>query len=365
MLGLDLAQLLLGAQIDGAETLAVALELVEVGFDLGDVGQWRIRLEAGEPGERLRLGLQDLADFGGEVGEAALHRLVTLLGARRSFPRRGERVMGGAGGTIGLGERVLARGERLGGGAARAFGGFDLGDQRASLRLELGRRVDERSVLGPGFFEPRLDGRDLRRGAFPPLGPGLRLGGDRGKAPLGNLDLAGERLRFGAHLGEPNAIGGDGRAGIGELGLDRDRGCEVFERERCGGARFLRFRERGGDPRLRLGQRRAARGDAVELALGGGMAVACGVGLALGRAPAPAGVVLGLPRRRHFAFGRGYRLPPRVEIGARRCAAPPRCRRGGCGRRAAVRPRSAHWRRRQSRPSATNRPPARPAAGRA
>ena len=90
---------------------------------------------------------------------------------------------------------------------------LDLGDQRTALRLELGRRIDERSMLGPGLVEARLDGRDLRRGAFPPLGPGRGLGGDRGKAALGNLDLAGERLGFGAHLGEPNAVGGDGRRG--------------------------------------------------------------------------------------------------------------------------------------------------------
>ena len=161
VLGLDLAQLLLGAQIDGAETLAVALELVEVGFDFGDVGQRRVRFEAGETGERFRLGLQDLADFRGEVGEPPLHRLVTLLGARGGLAGGGERVVGGARGTIGLGECVLTRCERLGGGAPRAFRGFDLGDQRALLRLELGRRVDERSMLGPRLFEARLDGRDL------------------------------------------------------------------------------------------------------------------------------------------------------------------------------------------------------------
>ena len=47
------------------------------------------------------------------------------------------------------------------------------------------------------------------------------------------------------------------------------------------------------------------------------MAVARGVGLALGLAPAAAGGVLGLPRLRHLAFRRRHGLPPRVEIGAR------------------------------------------------
>jgi hypothetical protein len=38
MLGLDLAQLFLGAQVDGAEPLALAAQPFELGFDLGELG---------------------------------------------------------------------------------------------------------------------------------------------------------------------------------------------------------------------------------------------------------------------------------------------------------------------------------------
>ena len=44
VLGLDLAQLFLGAQIDGAEPLALAADAVEAFLDLGDVGQRLARL---------------------------------------------------------------------------------------------------------------------------------------------------------------------------------------------------------------------------------------------------------------------------------------------------------------------------------
>ena len=44
MLGLDLLQLFLGAQIDGAEPLAFAADAVERLLDLGDVGQRLARL---------------------------------------------------------------------------------------------------------------------------------------------------------------------------------------------------------------------------------------------------------------------------------------------------------------------------------
>jgi len=39
VLGLDLAQFLVGAQVDGAESLAVALELFQLRLDFGDVGK--------------------------------------------------------------------------------------------------------------------------------------------------------------------------------------------------------------------------------------------------------------------------------------------------------------------------------------
>jgi len=48
--------------------------------------------------------------------------------------------------------------------------------------------------------------RDLRRGAFFSCAPRGAVGRDRSEATLGKLDLAGERLGFGAHFSEPTAV---------------------------------------------------------------------------------------------------------------------------------------------------------------
>ncbi len=227
VLGLDLAQFLVGAQVDGAEPLAVALELLQLRLDFRDVWKRRVRFEAGEARQRLRLGFQDLADFGGEVGEPPLDALVPLFCAHRGFACRREGGMGGACRAVGLGKAVLAGRQHFGRGPPRGLRGLDLGDERTALCFELLRRIDEAGMLAAGLGEARLDGRGLRRGAFPPLGPGGGIGCDCGEAALGKLDLAGERLGLGAHFGEPAAVGGDGGADLREFGLQCRGGRQV------------------------------------------------------------------------------------------------------------------------------------------
>jgi hypothetical protein len=68
VLGFDLAQLFLGAQIDGAEPLAVAAQLFEIFLDLGKRRQFRAGLDLGETRNRLWLDLQHVVDFALDVG---------------------------------------------------------------------------------------------------------------------------------------------------------------------------------------------------------------------------------------------------------------------------------------------------------
>ena len=81
VLGLDLAQLFLGAQIDGAEPLAVAAQLFEVFLDLGERRQFGARLDLGERRHGMRLDFQHVVDFALDVGEPAPGAFHALLGA--------------------------------------------------------------------------------------------------------------------------------------------------------------------------------------------------------------------------------------------------------------------------------------------
>ena len=169
MLRLDLAQLFLGAQVDGAEPLAVAPQLFEPLLDRRDVGQLRARRDLGKRRDVLRLGFEHLADFMRDVGGAAVRGLEPLLGARLFGARFAHRLERGTRGLVGFGERGLGGGAPVGGRALRRFGGLDLGDERAALLGDRRRRAFERAALGLRF------GRALLRASRP----------DRPRSPCG------------------------------------------------------------------------------------------------------------------------------------------------------------------------------------
>ena len=248
------------------------------------------------------------------------------------------------------------------------FGGFDLADQRAALLGKGRRRVFERR-RAPAW--PRRCA--VSSVAIWPTAPSLRslqscaLGGDRGEAAVGKLGFARERLRFGAHFGEHARACRDLAADVGELAL-RDRRPAAAPRARS------RLRRAGRDASSRLavsralglGQRGKARGVAARLALGG-MACAsralsasrCASRRALRAAvsASPAAQArLRAASTRAALVSASLRAVGKFGIDIGEAVA---LRRAGAPRR------SAHSRRRQSRPSARGRLRARPAAGRA
>ena len=80
---LDLAQFLFGAQVDGAEPLAVAPQPLKIGFDRCDVRHFAVGVEACKGGDAFRLDLQHLPDLVRDVLEAALGALDALSRTRR------------------------------------------------------------------------------------------------------------------------------------------------------------------------------------------------------------------------------------------------------------------------------------------
>ena len=237
VLGLDLAQFFLGAQIDGAEPLAVAAQPFELGLDRGDVRQHGVRLDAGEARDRIGLDLEHLVDLVGDVGESALGAFDALLGAGGLLAGRAERFERCADRAVAGAERVLGLGKTIGGGAAGGFGGLDLADQQAALLLEDRRRVGQRRALLLGLGAAGVERGDLGDGAVFAVAPGLPVGADGGEPAVGELGLARQRLRLGAHLGELRALAFDLGADVGELALQVGGRWQFGER---------RFRQRPG-----------------------------------------------------------------------------------------------------------------------
>src|SRR5260370_19962456 len=92
VLRLDLAQLFLRAQIDGAEPLALAAQPLNLGFHLGDVRQ---RLVGRDPGKACDLGgpdLEPVVNFPSDLAEPALAHLQALFRPRPLPTARAQRL---------------------------------------------------------------------------------------------------------------------------------------------------------------------------------------------------------------------------------------------------------------------------------
>ena len=178
------------------------------------------------------------------------------------------------------------------------------------------RRIFKVGPLGGHFGDTRFDDGNLGGRALLAILPVGALGHDRLHAAVGEFGLARQRLRLGTHLRcEPamaldvGANGGKPRLGV--------VGWRQFGQ--CGSGALVRgfsFAAIGGEAGVGFGQRRSARGVAVDFALGGGMAFARGIGLALRGPPGLAGGRLGGGRRLQFGLGVFQRLPLGGGVGA-------------------------------------------------
>ena len=145
-------QLLLGAQVHGAEPLAVALEACSLRLDL--VPPAAGRASAFRPASSSRpAGVVSRFSAMARVISATrcTRRLVAGLRAGARLAGGRERLEGGAGGAVGLRERGLAVGEAVGGLLAPRLRGLDLGEESAPARqigvgrLEQGLRARRRA----------------------------------------------------------------------------------------------------------------------------------------------------------------------------------------------------------------------------
>jgi hypothetical protein len=155
-----------------------------------------------------------------DVGKPASGALQAFFGPRRLLARAAERLQCRPHGAIGLGERVFRLGEAVRGGAAFGFGLFDLIDQRPPLLGKHLWRIDQFGPLAFGLGDAGFKGGDLGERAVLAPAPGRAILGDGRQPAFGDVDLARERLRLGAHLGQSCAFVVDVAAHIGQRGLE-------------------------------------------------------------------------------------------------------------------------------------------------
>ena len=159
-------QFFFGAQVDGAEPLAVAAQPSSSVSTAATSGSAASGAMLGEPRDRVGLDLEHLADFMRDVGRAGAWRL--RRAPRRARPLRvraspsassAARAARSAGG-----ERVLGFGQPVGGGAARGFGGSGprrSAARRFSAKIAGASASDARSCLASALRG--VERRDLAR----------------------------------------------------------------------------------------------------------------------------------------------------------------------------------------------------------
>ncbi len=267
MLGLDLAQFLLSAQVDGAEPLALAPQPLQPLLDLGQIGQCLAFLDFGDRGDRGGLDLQHVVDFAANVGQPALGAFEAFLGAGQFLARKTGGFERCTGIAVGIGQHVLGGLQPVGAGAALDFRRLHFADQPRALLGKNLRCVFQLGAVALGFRNALLERGDLVAGAVAPLAPAGLVGRKLVEPTVGHFRFAHDRLLLGAHLGDFGAFAGDvvahAREPAFEVGGRRQLGERALGLGLGGGGLVTARRQ----ARARFGQRGQARRLAVEIAL--------------------------------------------------------------------------------------------------
>ena len=243
--------------------------------------------------------------------------LEPLLGGGARLARPAHRFERGAGGAVGVGERRLGGGARVGGAFARRLRRVEFAHQLPALLQEDGRRLGERRQLRLGGGAPLADVGDMRVRLGAALGPRPPLVGDRAPPRFARLRFAREILRR--------------RLRLGEFGpLLRGERARALERQR----QFVARREIG------------ERGFVLRLALGRLAPLRSRRAPALRRAPtgATASGRAGVRSRRACRAPRRGRPAPRARFGARRSRRSAASRNAAWALPASARASAAAWR---------------------
>ena len=363
-------QLFLGAQVDGAEPLAVAPQLFELGLDRGDVRQRGVRLDARRAPRPPSGSTSSISRISWAMSVS--RRLAPSSAPRRGRPPRGPRPALRArrarrGRAAPARSRPRPGGRRRRARAASAASISPISARRFSAK-SAGASCQRRAlVLGLGAARvQRGDLRDARgRGGRSRPGGRCAIASRRRSASSASRASACASARTSASC--RRACLSISARTVGELVAParRTAASAASAASACvlaGAAPRRGWRPAGSS--LRSAPRSARR--CAPSRARPRRAARARVGLALRCAPVLAGGGFGRARpRSSSACAASTALRLSSTRGARGDELAVDVGRGGCARRAGAPRRSAHARRRQSRPSATGRLRARPAAGRA
>ena len=199
--------LFLGAQIDGAQPLALDLQPFEPALDIGDIGQRAVGLQPGVADHQMRRRVQRLLHARLDLAPPLVGGGQPLLGAGAALARFRQRLDRSDRRLVALGLLVLGLLQPVGRRLAQGLGLRQLRHQRAPA-LARSRRARLRALACSACASARRSPSEaIWRSAFSPRGdPAGALGGDRGQPPGALLGLALQPVMAGARVGQRRTV---------------------------------------------------------------------------------------------------------------------------------------------------------------
>ena len=220
VLRLDLAQLVLRAQIYAAEALARLAQPFDLGLDGGYIHRLWILAEYGRDPRRIRRPAECIAHIADETRPPFARTFDPCLGSRRFLASAGERVLCCPRSALRVGKCVLGVGETVGRLLAQALGLGNLGKQVLALRVEGDRGVIQARALCACFRRTLFDRLETGRRPFLTLAPRSTFRADRGQPMRSRRALALHALDLGLRGGEGYPMPGENLAAFLEPRLE-------------------------------------------------------------------------------------------------------------------------------------------------
>ena len=179
VLAFDVAQFLLGEQIDRAEPLALALDALDLGLDFGDRRRLGVRLEFGDFGRRRPVRLASISRISCSISASRRLAPSWRSSARAASARASPTASSAARAALSASARSFSASASLSAAARRSAVAVSISPISAWRWLaNFSGALTQFGAFVGRFSRALLERRDLRRGVVLAFVPGLPLGGD-------------------------------------------------------------------------------------------------------------------------------------------------------------------------------------------